>query len=387
MTGSSATLGTRTHTLDWLRTNPHAAGTGVAELAEHLMAAHPELPCADLHMSWAIRPAPGQPTHSLNVVLTDGDTAAVATWATTLDAKMTVDGARHTLNTTINGVGLRASAVVPEDQYPMDAAAFTPTEADFGLTLHGVPLIELGDEGGLLMALGHVPARQFAAAVSAWPRAMYGMRYRPDPPTSTPDLPPAPEYLWGRGEAYPTRSECRFTPCDADAPGAVPVTQLVVEDVTVEDRAVLEHCPACGRASRSTRDRWLPGRTDHTGPVHTCSRCQQQWPALDIGKNPGFHDTSYEIAFCRACGCTDTAACDGGCWWAPNPLGIDLCSACYTAAPARAWEELAAAGYGSPDSTPGRDSWLVIQAMRGVSVPVAVLEWAVRAARAARTTI
>ena len=27
---------------------------------------------------------------------------------------------------------------------------------------------------------------------------------------------------------------------------------------------------------------------------------------------------------CRACGCTDLHACEGGCWW----IGADLCSRC-----------------------------------------------------------
>ena len=32
---------------------------------------------------------------------------------------------------------------------------------------------------------------------------------------------------------------------------------------------------------------------------------------------------------CRVCGCTDFAACPGGCWWVPDPeLQGDLCSAC-----------------------------------------------------------
>lgn len=34
---------------------------------------------------------------------------------------------------------------------------------------------------------------------------------------------------------------------------------------------------------------------------------------------------------CRVCGCTDTQACAGGCWW----VGRDLCSACQLAPPAR----------------------------------------------------
>lgn len=32
---------------------------------------------------------------------------------------------------------------------------------------------------------------------------------------------------------------------------------------------------------------------------------------------------------CRVCGCTENAACPGGCWWVPDPeLAGELCSAC-----------------------------------------------------------
>ena len=30
------------------------------------------------------------------------------------------------------------------------------------------------------------------------------------------------------------------------------------------------------------------------------------------------------VAHCRECGCTDTRACEGGCWW----VEPDLCSSC-----------------------------------------------------------
>lgn len=33
-------------------------------------------------------------------------------------------------------------------------------------------------------------------------------------------------------------------------------------------------------------------------------------------------------AACKICGCTENAACEGGCQWVPNPLMIDLCSSC-----------------------------------------------------------
>ena len=35
-----------------------------------------------------------------------------------------------------------------------------------------------------------------------------------------------------------------------------------------------------------------------------------------------------DVARCQRCGCTEDRACDGGCYWVPNPQLIDLCSAC-----------------------------------------------------------
>lgn len=41
-----------------------------------------------------------------------------------------------------------------------------------------------------------------------------------------------------------------------------------------------------------------------------------------------------EVPTCRACGCTDLEACDGGCVWVEDPEGLaDLCSRCLEAAP------------------------------------------------------
>lgn len=37
-----------------------------------------------------------------------------------------------------------------------------------------------------------------------------------------------------------------------------------------------------------------------------------------------------DVARCQRCGCTEDRACDGGCYWVPNPQLIDLCSACAT---------------------------------------------------------
>ncbi|HWU23772.1 MAG TPA: hypothetical protein VN088_19695 [Nocardioides sp.] len=39
-------------------------------------------------------------------------------------------------------------------------------------------------------------------------------------------------------------------------------------------------------------------------------------------------DRDRDEAACRVCGCTETAACPGGCHWVPDPQMGDLCSAC-----------------------------------------------------------
>ncbi|MEU9149159.1 hypothetical protein AB0D59_01060 [Streptomyces sp. NPDC048417] len=46
-----------------------------------------------------------------------------------------------------------------------------------------------------------------------------------------------------------------------------------------------------------------------------------------------------DVARCVRCGCTEAAACEGGCHWVPNRQMVDLCSACTTA------EELQAMTY------------------------------------------
>jgi len=37
-----------------------------------------------------------------------------------------------------------------------------------------------------------------------------------------------------------------------------------------------------------------------------------------------------DVARCVRCGCTEDAACEGGCCWVPNAQMVDLCSACAT---------------------------------------------------------
>lgn len=54
-----------------------------------------------------------------------------------------------------------------------------------------------------------------------------------------------------------------------------------------------------------------------------------------------------DVARCVRCGCTEAAACEGGCYWVPNRQLIDLCSACATV------EELAAVTYTAEASDGG----------------------------------
>ena len=39
---------------------------------------------------------------------------------------------------------------------------------------------------------------------------------------------------------------------------------------------------------------------------------------------------SDDVPRCVRCGCTEDAACEGGCYWVPNRQLVDLCSACAT---------------------------------------------------------
>ncbi|MFC8438065.1 hypothetical protein ACFUJT_07685 [Streptomyces griseoincarnatus] len=55
-------------------------------------------------------------------------------------------------------------------------------------------------------------------------------------------------------------------------------------------------------------------------------------PATDPAPTDTPDDQADADARCARCGCTEDAACEGGCAWVPNAQMIDLCSACATAA-------------------------------------------------------
>ncbi|MFE1925848.1 hypothetical protein ACFW91_25155 [Streptomyces asoensis] len=46
---------------------------------------------------------------------------------------------------------------------------------------------------------------------------------------------------------------------------------------------------------------------------------------------PEDEDDAEDVARCVRCGCTEDAACEGGCVWIPNRMLVDLCSSCATA--------------------------------------------------------
>ncbi|WP_330348131.1 hypothetical protein [Streptomyces sp. NBC_00582] len=70
-----------------------------------------------------------------------------------------------------------------------------------------------------------------------------------------------------------------------------------------------------------------------------CANAAMTAGAADIAAADQDAPDEDDVARCKRCSCTDSAACAGGCAWVPNEQGIDLCSACATPA------ELAAAGW------------------------------------------
>ncbi|WP_220188409.1 hypothetical protein, partial [Streptomyces phytophilus] len=61
------------------------------------------------------------------------------------------------------------------------------------------------------------------------------------------------------------------------------------------------------------------------------------------------------VARCRLCGCTEAAACEGGCVWVANDLMVDVCSACVPAGPdvvRMTWEQRVTLHPGVADGTP-----------------------------------
>lgn len=75
-------------------------------------------------------------------------------------------------------------------------------------------------------------------------------------------------------------------------------------------------CPSCGERLAG------PALVDEEGlEPEECRVCG--FPE-DIEKMAEYHCGDDDEVACRVCGCTDSHACDGGCYWVED----DLCSAC-----------------------------------------------------------
>lgn len=86
-------------------------------------------------------------------------------------------------------------------------------------------------------------------------------------------------------------------------------------------------CPVCGHPARKHDGSGctLGGRHDGCW----CSETPEDINPPAAAAEPVVECVEPDGPSCRVCGCTDDAACPGGCWWVPDPLKAgDLCSAC-----------------------------------------------------------
>lgn len=247
---------------------------GQVAVGRRLLADHPDLPLFGFAISHSIEPEPGKPEHSLILRVGEYNTDAITAWASALGTELVIDGARHTLTTAIDGIGIWATAIVHDDDYDIDGAVFTPTDDDVSCIYRGLLVTCIGEDGALLI-VGHPPARDVLAATSAYYRDTCGQRLRPFQGN---DLADSIKRSWGRFIAYPTRSEWQLQPCWESTPGAMPVTWMYAEDGDTQDLGDVEHCPTCGRPSRGLAYDAVNGQRVHVCPSPTC---RHQWPVTD----------------------------------------------------------------------------------------------------------
>lgn len=245
---------------------------GQVAVARRLLADHPDLPLSGFTVSHTLEPEPGKPQHWLILRVGEHDTNAITTWAKALDTEPVIDGARHTLTTTLHGIGIRASATIPEDAYDLEGAVFTPTPDDVTGTYRGLLMTEIGEDGDLLI-IGHPPARDVLAITSAYYRNTCGQRLRP---LDGDDLTDSITRSWGRFVAYPTRTNWTVHGVSEGTPGALPITWLSPRNADTQDLAChIERCPSCQRPSRGLDYDPVEGHRVHVCPSPAC---QHQWP-------------------------------------------------------------------------------------------------------------
>ncbi|MET8411079.1 hypothetical protein ABZV34_23755 [Streptomyces sp. NPDC005195] len=252
---------------------------GQLAAARRLLRQHPSLPLDSFGISSSITPEPGRPQHSLILRLGAHDTAGITAWARALDTEPLIDGARHRLNTALDDIGIWASATVPETEYDMDQAAFTPTADDVTDTIGGLLVTDSGDDGDLLI-IGHPPVRDVLAATSAYYRETCGLRLRAfDGHVLADNI----HRDWGEFVAYLTRAEWRFNSVTEDAPSAVPVTWMYARDSHSQDIGAPAPCPACRRPGRGLDYHPQTGQRIHLCPSPLCGH---QWPVDTFGASP-----------------------------------------------------------------------------------------------------
>ncbi|WP_405925476.1 hypothetical protein [Streptomyces sp. NBC_00035] len=66
-------------------------------------------------------------------------------------------------------------------------------------------------------------------------------------------------------------------------------------------------------------------------PVPLSTSTLAELPAIMSVLTPNTTPGAEDEGRCVRCGCTDNAACEGGCYWVSNLQLVDLCSACATA--------------------------------------------------------
>lgn len=124
--------------------------------------------------------------------------------------------------------------------------------------------------------------------------------------------------------------------------------------VWFEARSTIEDIPACAEVLLSDEaaavfeqqspaphpepepDDAVPAAPEAARPVALGASILAQAPAvtpvvpLDAEQLDADPLADDETPRCVRCGCTDDAACEGGCYWVPNAQMHDLCSACAT---------------------------------------------------------
>lgn len=245
--------------------------TGQLEAARRLLRQHPGLPLDSFGISSSIYPEPGRPQHSLILRLGAHDTAGITAWAHALGTEPLIDGARHRLTTVLDGIGIWASATVPETDYDMDRAVFVPTADDVTETMRGLLVTDYGDDGDLLVT-GHPPVRDVLAVTSAYYRETCGVRLRAFGSCALADN---ISRSWGQFVAYPTREEWQLRSVPDDTSGALPVTWMYASDGRRQDIGAPVHCPVCERPSRGLDYDSQTGQRVHVCPAPVC---RHRWP-------------------------------------------------------------------------------------------------------------